>query len=260
MNQHKHYNLAYRAHSGTSFTPDKRALQAVAEFDADIANLEEKGIDKISIAKYETLWVNAMIAKSRCLSSMITGPANFPIARNEKANNAERKASDKCLAFYNKLINEADKEAFYKANPEARPIMAGDNDALERLEAKVEKLKALQEEMKRANKAECGTYASYQLTNNRAEIKRLEQRIEEIKQRKESTTKEMEVSGVKVLENTDLMRLQLFFNGKPAPDIIKTLKSNGFKWAPSQSAWQRQLTNNAIYSFNHFVLPALKSI
>lgn len=26
------------------------------------------------------------------------------------------------------------------------------------------------------------------------------------------------------------------------------MKSNGFKWAPSQGAWQRQLTKNAIYA------------
>jgi hypothetical protein len=56
------------------------------------------------------------------------------------------------------------------------------------------------------------------------------------------------------------MRLQLFFDGKPAQEIIKLLKSNAFKWAPSNMAWQRQLTNNAVYSFNQYVLPALKGI
>lgn len=43
-------------------------------------------------------------------------------------------------------------------------------------------------------------------------------------------------------------RLQLFFEEKPSEEQRRELKSNGFKWAPSQGAWQRQLTKNAIYS------------
>lgn len=43
-------------------------------------------------------------------------------------------------------------------------------------------------------------------------------------------------------------RLQLFFEEKPSEEQRRELKSNGFKWAPSQGAWQRQLTKNAIYA------------
>jgi hypothetical protein len=42
--------------------------------------------------------------------------------------------------------------------------------------------------------------------------------------------------------------LQLFFDEKPTEQQRAQLKSNGFKWAPSQDAWQRQLTDNAIYA------------
>jgi hypothetical protein len=44
------------------------------------------------------------------------------------------------------------------------------------------------------------------------------------------------------------MRLQLFFDGKPDENTRSILKSNGFKWAPSQGAWQRQLNSNAKYA------------
>lgn len=37
------------------------------------------------------------------------------------------------------------------------------------------------------------------------------------------------------------MRIRLHFPGKPTPAVIATLKSNGFRWAPSERAWQRQL-------------------
>lgn len=36
------------------------------------------------------------------------------------------------------------------------------------------------------------------------------------------------------------------------------LKSNGFRWSPSQGAWQRQLTNNARYALKNYVVRKLK--
>ncbi len=41
------------------------------------------------------------------------------------------------------------------------------------------------------------------------------------------------------------MRLQLIFEGKPDDKTRNTLKSNGFRWAPSCMAWQRLLNENA---------------
>jgi hypothetical protein len=61
----------------------------------------------------------------------------------------------------------------------------------------------------------------------------------------EGGEKETIIAGVRVVENFDENRLQLFFDGKPSEDIRARLKSRGFKWAPSQGAWQRQLNNNA---------------
>jgi hypothetical protein len=49
------------------------------------------------------------------------------------------------------------------------------------------------------------------------------------------------------------MRLQLLFDGKPDEKTRSVLKSNGFKWAPSQNAWQRQLTENAKYSLQRII-------
>lgn len=49
----------------------------------------------------------------------------------------------------------------------------------------------------------------------------------------------------KIIRNKDEMRLQLVFDGKPAEKTREILKSNGFRWAPSQSAWQRLLNDNA---------------
>ncbi len=67
-----------------------------------------------------------------------------------------------------------------------------------------------------------------------------------------ASKKEATINGesVTIKENSDAMRLQLFFNGKPEPETRTILKSNGFKWAPSQKAWQRLLNENAIRALN----------
>lgn len=285
MNTHKHYELGRRAHYGTSFTPDKRAESFCTGFDETIAELATLGIDQHKIEKYESLVVAHLQAKSRCMSSMIAGPANFPVRRAEKANNAEHARSLECSAYYDKIVKEAKQEAYYASHPEARPVMSGDSDAIERLQAKKAILQANQDKMILANKLirkgdhaalqalfptmtleeilkpDCfgGVgFATFTLSNNRAAIKQVESRIAEIIKRKATVAKDFVVNGVRCLENTEAMRLQLFFDGKPAQEMISLLKSHGFKWAPSNMAWQRQLTNNAIYSFNHFVLPVLK--
>lgn len=284
---HKHYELARRAHYNTSFTPEKRAESFCAGFDADIAALQVAGVPQAKIDRYEALVVRHMQVKSRCLSSMITGPANFPVARAEKANRAEHTASQAATDYYNKILKEAKQEAYYAAHPEARPIMAGDGDALERLRAKLATLEGKHVKMVEVNKLLrkgdnlavydlMGTaagailcekrgwwgngYAPFELTNNRAEINRTKERIAEIEKRKATEAKDLIINGVRVLENTEAMRLQLFFEGKPPADIIALLKKQAFKWSPSSKAWQRQLTNNAIWAFNRNILPVLKGL
>ena len=57
-----------------------------------------------------------------------------------------------------------------------------------------------------------------------------------------------ENENYKVVENSEIMRLQFIFDGKPEAEVRDILKQFGFKWAPSQNAWQRQLTGNAKYA------------
>lgn len=101
----------------------------------------------------------------------------------------------------------------------------------------------------------CGRigYPAYLLSNNNANIRRLEERIKSLQATKSKGTKESENQFFKVVENTENMRLQLFFEGKPEQEVREVLKSNGFKWAPSQGAWQRQLTANAKYALKSVI-------
>ena len=88
-------------------------------------------------------------------------------------------------------------------------------------------------------------YPSFSLQNNLANIKRVEARLKKLKSVKADGTKEVECEFFKVVENTDLMRLQLIFDDKPSEEVRKVLKSHAFRWSPSNKSWQRQLTDNA---------------
>lgn len=209
-----------------------------------------------------------------CPSVMISGAGNFPVKKKEKQN----AAADRNYQQFKEIQGILDKIENILYGKEI--IKSSDEQAIEKLEEKLEGLKDMQERMKAANKAIrlkdakkgneqlkilgysdqeikelrepdfCGRvgYPDYALQNNNANIHRIEGRIKKLQTLKERGTLETENQFFKVVENTEIMRLQIFFSEKPELKAREILKSNGFRWAPSQSAWQRQLTNNAKYA------------
>ncbi len=107
----------------------------------------------------------------------------------------------------------------------------------------IEKLKA---NMASSWRSDPRPFESYQLTNNNAEIRRVKARIEQLSKQAQREFSGWEFDGGRVEMNREDNRLQVFFDGKPDADTRAELKSNGFRWAPSVGAWQRQLTDNAI--------------
>lgn len=205
-----------------------------------------------------------------CPSILITGGGNFPTRKKERQN-AMR---DTHMGRYEEVM--AIKRRISTVGTGG--IQAGDPDALEKLEAKAERLEERHEAMKRANayyrkhgtlegfdgverdeaeraKADMERFGmsrpfpSWQLSNNLANIKRTRARIEELKREKESDAedRETEINGepCTVVEDSDIMRLQIVFDGKPEADTRAMLKGAGFRWSPKNGAWQRQLTDNA---------------
>ncbi len=91
-------------------------------------------------------------------------------------------------------------------------------------------------------------YPSWKLTNLGANIRTVKKRIEQlVKSSGDETTTKM-VNGVEVIDNVELNRLQLFFDGKPELKIRTSLKANGFKWAPSLECWQHHRSTQANYA------------
>jgi len=81
-------------------------------------------------------------------------------------------------------------------------------------------------------------YSRYSLSNNNANIRRVKQRIEKLEIIKTHKTSELTLNGVKILDNVEDNRLQLFFDDIPEEKVRKDLKSNGFRWSRKNGCWQ----------------------
>ncbi len=161
----------------------------------------------------------------------------------------------------------------------ANPIHIGDPDAVERLQAKIEKLEKTQDLMKAANKI-CRSkmhidvkvqelqklgigelnahkllepryggrvgYAPWQLSNNNAEIKRAYTQL----RKAEAATKRVSSfitneEGVRVEWAAEDSRVRLTFpETRVSNAMYKTLRSNGFVFARTIGAFSRMWTNN----------------
>jgi hypothetical protein len=66
--------------------------------------------------------------------------------------------------------------------------------------------------------------------------------------RSEEPTTLVEADGIRLMENKAADRVQTFFPGKPDEGMRGKLKGKRWRFSPTEEAWQRKLTNAAIYS------------
>ena len=204
-------------------------------------------------------------------------PFGQPIINSTDARYRER-AGKKMIQSFDAL----EKAAYYEARAEAAEnntaISSDDPEAIAKLTEKLEGLQASQKYMKAVNdyykkngtcrgfpglsdeaadKLEAGMqyhpwdkkpYASASLSNNNQNINAVKKRIQKLTEAKELGYTGWVFEGGRVEANTEKNRLQIFFDEIPGEDVRKELKGQGFKWARSEGAWQRQLTDNAIYA------------
>lgn len=215
--------------------------------------------------------------EASCPSVLICGPANFPAKKKERQN--ERRAS--LNERWNYLENYLSK--IQSISNAKQPIKCGDPGAIEQLEKKIIELEAGHHLHLNANKyykkhktlrgfegltsAEISQIESlirdpdrfvpFYTANETANLRRYKSRLERLKKEKNSAgtceTVATSHQGVifKMVENTEIMRLQLFFEDKPSEKIRALLKSHSFRWSGKNKCWQRQLTNNARFSYKH---------
>ncbi len=211
--------------------------------------------------------------RAREMASVI--PFGQPILVGHHSERADRNYRKHIQRAYEKAGELADKAEHYerRATTENRAISSDDPDAVTKLRAKIEKAEALQETMKAANKlvrkgdvdaladlldcsrekAEtvmqpdfCGRrgFADYQLTNNSANIRRMKARIQTLEAADQTEPAgPVAGDGWQLEEHADDNRIWFIFDAKPPADVRAILKSHGFKWSPSRTAWVRMLNN-----------------
>jgi DNA-binding MarR family transcriptional regulator len=100
-------------------------------------------------------------------------------------------------------------------------------------------------------------YPSYALTNNNQNNNRLKDRILLLEQKIAASQKAAETGEAEKYEfdkepggyievNYGDDRVQIFFNDRPQGEMYTSLKRNGWHWSPTNKAWQRKITPQAI--------------
>ena len=212
---------------------------------------------------------------TRCPSVMITGAANFPTRKKQKQVEAwDANQRDNYISG-----DDADRKLRYILLQE-HAIVSDDPRAIEKLEKKLAGLKEMQQLMKNVNayyrkhktldgcpdisekladkisaemsqrwRVDSAPFESYELSNNNANIHRIEGRIEELKAKVSAPASEdVTGNGWRMFEDVSSARICFEFDDKPDEETRNVLKSNGFRWSPSNSRWQRQNTSNGMYA------------
>ena len=277
---------ARRAKEANSFS-DYKPGSATAEYRqmvdkaVEIAKRQKKSVDPMYHEKIDSLvdtyarklaenMNSSFSIEARVPSILIAGGSNFPVRKKEKQNAAR----DRNMEEWNDIQGLLDKIR----STGTGGISADDPQAIQKLEAKLEKLQSAQDTMKAVNayyrkhktldgcpnlsaeriekmKGEMSSqwhiedkpYPSWALSNNNAEIRRVKGRIAELTKKQETPYAGWEFDGGTVEANREDNRLQIFFEEKPDEKTREALKGNGFRWSPKAGAWQRQLNDNAIY-------------
>lgn len=271
--------LAVRAFEHNSHTPGRRAASHLREYADALNNLPPEAQTPEVKAKFKGLFRAYLHAKANTSSWMVTGRSG----RNERREQKKHDTADRRLREAMDYLASVRKRVAKQAKAD-RIEAAGGPEAI--LKRKIEQAEAFQEAAKAANRiyrkkgmsdadkvaaivalgisestARKGLVPdymgktgipSYALSNNRASIKRMKDQLAEMGRRaavQESATSGgadfTAPDGTEVnVEITD-DRVRLTFD-KGAVAFREQVKASGFKWSPRNTAWQRQLTENAL--------------
>lgn len=230
----------------------------------------------------------------------VAGASNYDVKRNQKRCEAELRAANewdekraRFLENTRAMIDQATplerQLEQYRSGKRAETISFDDPNAADKLRARIEGIKEWREEGKRQNayykkhhtmrgypgidddraadidadiekswyKQPC---APFTLQNTLANVKRLEERLQELERRAAAPAKDhapQSFDGFRVVQDLKENRLRFFFDEKPDEETREILKKNGLHWSRTAQAWQRQLTPNALRDARRYIIPAL---
>lgn len=219
-------------------------------------------------------WINKKNANGAGhVSVMISGPSNYNMRAHEKYLAKEAKLWEEYEKLQNvthkissivagdRIIKSDDVDAIRKLEEKLAKLQ--DNQEMMKAANKIIKSKKLTNEEKVAQLVEnlrikesnakellkgdfCGRvgFPAYALSNNNANIRSVKQRIEKLKKLAavaEATPIEErteDINGIQIIDNIEANRLQIIFPDKPSAEVRTELKKSGFRWSPTNGAWQ----------------------
>lgn len=273
---------AHQAHAGTSFDPEKRGDSEIENHKNTFKELtqvlgdffRQKHADKL-----HELWTAYLYSHAAVMSTMITGPANFPTDRNRKRSgwadskrNAIYEYCDnlkkwKLKADKKKYIAEAGGElAVAKADLESAIDHHGKMKDVNKILLSAPKYQ-ITEEKRRSFRVldidpklfnpETGEnrygdlgFADFHLTNSNARIKGKAAKVAKLEliEANRANGKEDDVFSIEggtVTYNYTSDRINVRHDEKPGQEIIALIKKNGFRWSGRYKTWTRKMTANA---------------
>ena len=279
------WDAAYQAHYWSSQNPDIVGEDEITmyerELHADLQAMPEEQREQY-LANYKSHLSGVWASESRVASAFVTGPAGFNYRRNEKAENAYRNKYEafrqwrerafKAIEKYKESLKtdeqradelwqkvEADidstattihnldtgkergyNRALFVSNLFGRIATHAKNGNVEIVDRAVTRIR------------EWNARCSKPIITERHSLFKLPDVARSVRQKAEETAsrenKEIAFDGGMVVWNYEADRLQILFDAIPSEEVRSKLKMRAFKWSPRFQAWQRQLTDNAVYA------------
>ncbi len=249
--------LCSDAFRNQSFSPEKLAdrmySDLMQELKEDLAQLDNPGNYGKKYIEHVSKYLSR---KARVMNWFITGPANFPVARNQKNMDLEDRAwkefrawRDRYIKAVNRIPHLSPEQDLDKALIDLNKTTqfhemakAANKIIKDKKDGKKERLLDLGFNEKSVNTLmtpDCFGYlgiAPFTLTNNRAKIKRLESKVITMKRRIETKTDFQPVNFPGGVINIENDRVTITHDEKPDRSVIDKIKARGFRWSRKHTA------------------------
>jgi hypothetical protein len=222
------------------------------------------------IAEKKRKEAEALYNQAESMASVI--PFGQPILVGHYSEKRDRNYRDRIHNKFGKAFETFDKAKYYEQRAERaennKAISSNDPEAMRKLEEKIKELETYRETLhsiqkelkaKSIDEVNCddeikhyvrfggsNKIPQFVFSNLSQNIKRHKDRLEYLKQQSTRVEQEHLINDIKILENTEDNRVQIFFPAKPSQEIISQLKRYGFRWSPYNKAWQRQLNDYSV--------------
>lgn len=192
------------------------------------------------------------------LADMI--PMGQPILIGHHSEGKHRRHLEKIHNSMNKTIELKEKSEYYEnkvdniLNP--RGISSDDPEAIIKLNAEIAELEKTRTYLKtnyvfksNVKDWEEGSehYRKLELESVTRKIRDKKKRIEQLRALNKIPSEDKTINGITLSIDKADNRVKLFFPSIPSEETRTKLKSSGFHWSPTNQAWQRMISNQAIY-------------